>query len=143
VEAVRQKADTYVYTNPLGVADCAAAIQAIEICDSPEGRQRLHDLQETIRRFRQGIASLGLESIPGPHPIVPVLVRDTARTHGLVEHLFARCILVVGLTHPVVPRGDETIRFQLNAAHTRADIDEVLEALSAFKISERPAIRPR
>jgi glycine C-acetyltransferase len=137
VEAIRQKADTYVYTNPLGVADCAAAIQAIEICDSPEGRQRLRDLQENIRRFRQGITSLGLESIPGPHPIVPVLVRDTAKTHRLVEHLFAWGILVAGLTYPVVPRGDETIRFQINAGHTKEDIDEVLEALSAFKVSEQ------
>ena len=143
VEAIRQKADTYIYTNPLGVADCAAAVQAIYICDSPEGRQRLHDLQENIRRFRQGIAALGLESIPGPHPIVPVLVRDTARTHRLVEHLFARGILVAGLTYPVVPRGDETIRFQINAAHTRADIDEVLVALSAFEIGRRPTDNPR
>jgi glycine C-acetyltransferase len=133
IEAIRQKADTYIYTNPLGVADCAAAIKAIEICDSPEGRKRLCDLQKNIQRFRQGIASLGRESIPGPHPIVPLLVRDTAKTHRLVQHLFERGILVVGLTYPVVPRGDETIRFQLNAAHTTADIDEVLEALAAFK----------
>jgi len=56
-----------------------------------------------------------------------------------VEHLFARGILVAGLTYPVVPRGDETIRFQINAAHTRADIDEVLEALSAFGITPRAA----
>jgi glycine C-acetyltransferase len=133
IEAVRQKADTYIYTNPLGVGDCAAAIRAIEICDSPEGRQRLRDLQENIQRFRQGLVSLERESIPGPHPIVPLLVRDTARTHELVRHLFERGILVVGLTYPVVPRGDETIRFQLNAAHTKADIDEVLEALAAFE----------
>ena len=26
VEAVRQKADTYIYTNPLGAADAAAAV---------------------------------------------------------------------------------------------------------------------
>lgn len=133
IEAIRQKADTYIYTNPLGVADCAAAIKAIEICDSPEGRKRLRDLQENIQRFRQGIASLGRESIPGPHPIVPLLVRDTPKTHRLVQHLFERGILVVGLTYPVVPRGDETIRFQLNDAHTKVDIDEVLEALAAFK----------
>ena len=30
IEAVRQKADTYIYTNPLGVGDCAAASAAIE-----------------------------------------------------------------------------------------------------------------
>jgi glycine C-acetyltransferase len=37
----------------------------------------------------------------------------------------------VGLTFPVVPKGDETLRFQINAAHTETDINEVLEALRA------------
>jgi glycine C-acetyltransferase len=133
IEAVRQKADTYIYTNPLSVADCAAAARAIALCDSPEGRARLAHLQRMAERFREGVASLGWQSIPGPHPIVPLLVRDTARTHALVEHLFHRGVLVVGLTFPVVPRGDETIRFQINAAHTAADIDAVLEALASFK----------
>jgi glycine C-acetyltransferase len=39
---------------------------------------------------------------------------------------------VVGLTFPVVPKGDETIRFQINACHTPADIDQVLEILAGF-----------
>jgi len=30
-----------------------------------------------------------------------------------------------------VPRGDETIRFQINAAHTAGDIDQVLHALAS------------
>jgi glycine C-acetyltransferase len=90
-------------------------------------------LRERVQQFRDGIALLGLESIPGPHPIVPLLVRDTSRTHSLVQHLFDRGVLVVGLTFPVVPRGDETIRFQINASHTKADIDEVLAILSEFK----------
>jgi len=133
IEALRQKADTYIYTNPLGVADCAAAIKAIDICDSPEGLKRLENLQQRIHQFRQGISALGLESIPGPHPVVPLLVRDTAKTHRLVQYLFDQGVLVVGLTFPVVPRGDETIRFQINAAHTKADIDDVLKILSAFQ----------
>jgi glycine C-acetyltransferase len=133
VEAVRQKADTYIYTNPLSVADCAAAVKALDLCDGVEGRQRLEHLRQMTLRFRQGIEKLGWQSIPGPHPIVPLLVRDTPRTHKMVQHLFDNGILAVGLTYPVVPRGDETIRFQVNAAHTAADIDYVLQALSAFK----------
>jgi glycine C-acetyltransferase len=66
VEAVRQKADTYIYTNPLSVADCVAAMKAIDICDSREGLIRLKNLKERIEQFRQGIIRLGLESIPGP-----------------------------------------------------------------------------
>jgi glycine C-acetyltransferase len=133
IEAVRQKADTYIYTNPLGVADCAAAIEAIDICDSAEGKCLLGDLRARVAQFRAGLERLGYESIPGPHPIVPVLVRDTARTHRIVARFFEKGVLVVGLTYPVVPRGEETIRFQLSASHTEADVGYVLDLLSDFK----------
>jgi glycine C-acetyltransferase len=130
IEAVRQKSDTYIYTNPLSAADCASAVAAVDIADGPEGRERLAHLEARTRQFRDGLAALGLESIDGPHPVVPLLVRDTERTRAIVRGLFDRHILAVGLTFPVVPQGDETIRFQVNAAHTASDIDEVLQALA-------------
>jgi glycine C-acetyltransferase len=133
VEAVRQKADTYIYTNPLGAADCAAAVAAVDIADGPEGSERLANLRARTSEFRAGLQSLGFESIDGPHPVVPLLVRDTDRTRAMVRGLFDRGILAVGLTYPVVPRGDETIRFQINAAHTAADIGDVLAALEALR----------
>jgi glycine C-acetyltransferase len=132
IEAVRQKADTYIYTNPLGAADCAAAVTAVELADGSEGRERLAALAARTRQFRQGLEALGLESIPGPHPVVPLLVRSTDHVRAMVRGLFERHILAVGLTFPVVPKGDETIRFQVNAAHTEADIEEVLDALRAL-----------
>jgi len=133
IEAVRQKSDTYIYTNPVGAGDAAAAVAALDLVDGEEGRSRLAHLRERIAQFRAGIERLGWESIAGPHPIVPLLVRDSARATALVQHFFARGVLVVGLTYPVVPKGSETIRFQVNAAHTEADIAEVLAALEAFR----------
>jgi glycine C-acetyltransferase len=130
IEAVRQKSDTYIYTNPLSAADCASAVAAVDIADGREGRERLAGLKARTQQFREGLAALGLESIDGPHPVVPLLVRDTERTRAIVRGLFERHILAVGLTFPVVPQGDETIRFQVNAAHTSADIDQVLQALA-------------
>jgi glycine C-acetyltransferase len=132
IEAVRQKSDTYIYTNPLGVADCAAAIEAVNVADSEEGRKRLAHLAARTSQFRRGLEALGFESIPGPHPVVPLVVRDTNKTRAMVRGLYDKGVLVVGLTFPVVPRGDETIRFQINAAHTESDIVEVLGVLKAL-----------
>ncbi len=132
VEAVRQKADTYIYTNPLSVADCAAATAALDICDSAEGLGLLSGLEQRIQQFRSGLSQLGMETIDGPHPVVPLMVRETRRTREMVETLFQNGVLVVGLTFPVVPEGDETIRFQINAAHTESDIDQVLALLKQF-----------
>jgi glycine C-acetyltransferase len=64
--------------------------------------------------------------------VVPLVVRDTPRTRALVAHLREARILATGLTYPVVPRGEEEIRFQLSADHTPADVDEALAALASF-----------
>ncbi|WP_457551990.1 hypothetical protein [Desulfobacula sp.] len=60
------------------------------------------------------------------------MVRDTPKTHDLVKYLFDHGVLVVGLTFPVVPKGDETIRFQINACHTSSDMEYVIELLDRF-----------
>jgi len=133
IEAVRQKADTYIYTNPLSVADCAAAQVAVDIADSPEGVRRLRHVQHRIAQLRAGLDRLGLESIPGVHPVVPLLVRDTDKTRRMVQGFTDHGVLVVGLNYPVVPQGSQTIRFQVNAAHTEADIDQVLGVLEQIR----------
>ena len=84
------------------------------------------------RRFDAGLNALGFETIPGEHPVVPLMVRDTARTSALVTHLRNHGVLATGLNYPVVPRGDEEIRCQISADHTEADIDEALEVLRQF-----------
>lgn len=87
------------------------------------------------RRLETGLTDLGLEVIGGEHPIVPLLIRDTEKTALLVEYLFQNNILATGLKYPVVPRGDEEIRFQVSADHTQKDIDFVLTVLQQFKNS--------
>ncbi len=58
------------------------------------------------------------------------MVRDTALTHAIVAHLRAGGVLATGLGYPVVPQGDEEIRFQISADHTEADIDQALAVLA-------------
>ena len=104
----------------------------MDIADSPEGLERLANVRARIAQFREGIAALGLETIPGVHPVTPLMIRDTERTARMVEDFGKRGVLVVGLNFPVVPMGDQCIRFQINAAHTEADIKEVLAVLKAI-----------
>ncbi len=60
------------------------------------------------------------------------MIRDTARTAALTSFLFEHDILATGLNYPVVPKGDEEIRFQICANHTDQDIDYVLSVLARF-----------
>jgi glycine C-acetyltransferase len=132
VEFLRERAPMYIYSNPITVGEAASAIAALSIVDSDEGRSKLSHLDDMTRRFESGLVDLGFETIPGPHPVVPLMVRDTDRTSALVDHLFDNGVLATGLNYPVVPQGDEEIRFQVNADHTAGDIDYVLEVLSGF-----------
>ena len=132
VSYLRETAPTYIYSNPITAGEAAAAVTAVDILDSAEGRGLLDHLRAMTARFEKGLVDLGLETIPGEHPVVPLMVRDTPRTSALVAHLRAAGILATGLNYPVVPKGDEEIRFQVSAEHTPADIDEALTAIAAF-----------
>jgi hypothetical protein len=119
IDFLRETAPMYIYSNPITPAEAAAALAAVEILDGAEGARLIAHLREMTRRFRDGLVALGLETLRGEHPVVPLLVRDTPRTVALVAHLRARGILATGLSFPVVPKGDETIRFQ-SGDHTSA-----------------------
>ncbi len=114
------------------MGESAAALAALEILDSPQGVKLLEHLRSMTSRFEQGLLRLGYETIPGEHPVTPLMVRDTAKTTALVAHLRQHGILATGLKYPVVPRGDESIRFQISADHTPYDVDSVLAALESF-----------
>lgn len=129
---LREKSPMYIYSNPITPAEAAAALAALEILDSDRGRALLLHLRTMTLRFEHGLIHLGFETIPGPHPVVPLMVRDTARTTALVRHLKENGVLATGLNYPVVPKGDEEIRFQVNADHTEADIDQALAVLASF-----------
>jgi glycine C-acetyltransferase len=133
IRFLRESAATYIYSNPITVGEAAAASKALEILDSAEGRSLLEHLRAMTRRFTEGIVSLGWETIPGEHPVTPLMVRDTPRTAALVRHLFENGVLATGLNFPVVPQGDQSIRFQIAADHTAADIDGVLAVIASFK----------
>ena len=129
IEYLRETAPFYIYSNPITPSEAAAATKALEILDSQRGKEMVERLSAMSAYFRDGLGELGYETIEGRHPIVPLMVRDTSETIKLVGFLKQKNILVVGLKYPVVPKGDESLRFQISADHTQADIDHVLAAL--------------
>ncbi len=133
IRYLRETAPMYIYSNPLTNSECAAVLKVIDILESGEGKKRLKHLSEMTARFEKGLVDNGMETIPGPHPVTPLMVRDTAKTSQIVKHLTKHGVLATGLNFPVVPKGDEEIRFQINGDHTPADIDYVIDVLKSFE----------
>lgn len=139
---LRETSPFYVYSNPITPSEALAATVSLEILESKEGLERLARLRELTARFEHGLTELGFETIPGEHPVTPLVVRDTQQTALLIEYLFQHGILATGLNYPVVPKGDEEIRFQINANHTTGDIDYLLGVLKNFLTYSRSRSKP-
>lgn len=132
INYLREKAPTYIYSNPITVSESEAAIKAIDILDSEEGKGILKNLKDRTIQFENGIKAAGYETIEGAHPVVPLMTRDTAKTKDMVKYLLDNGVLATGLAFPVVPKGDEEIRFQISGEHTQKDIDYVLDVLKQY-----------
>jgi len=130
VDYLRETSPFYIYTNPITVSEARATLKALEILDSDKGKGMLKHLREMTAYFMKVLIDLGYEVVMGEHPIVPLMIRDTKKTVELVKYLKDNGILSTGIYYPVVPRGDEEIRFQICAEHTKSDIDYVLSYIS-------------
>ncbi len=130
---LRENAPLYIYSNPISPAEAAEACYALELMDSDDGLNILEHLKRMTRRFETGLKEMDYEIIESDHPIVPLMVRDTRKTAEMVSFLIDHGVLATGLNYPVVPKGDEEIRFQVNADHTPHDIDTVLAVLKEWK----------
>ena len=137
INYLRETAPFYIYSNPITPSEASSAMKALDILDSERGRQLLENLRKLTKRLEKGLVDLGYEIIESEHPVVPLMIRDTKRTSELVQYLTEHGILATGLSYPVVPKGDEEIRFQVSAEHTEHDVDYVLGVLKRFKESPR------
>ncbi|HPB33382.1 MAG TPA: aminotransferase class I/II-fold pyridoxal phosphate-dependent enzyme, partial [Caldisericia bacterium] len=129
---LREKAPLYIYTNPITPGEASAAIKSIDIVDSDSGKSMIKNVRDLTKKFRDGVKSLNLETVESEHPIVPVILKDTEKTKNLVKFLKKNGVLATGLNYPIVPKGEDTIRFQITYEHTEYDIDYVLDLIKNF-----------
>ena len=110
----------------------AATIQVLDMLEnSTDLRERL---QTNTVYFREQMAALGFNLIPGEHPIIPVMLGDAPLAVNLAERVQAQGVYVVAFAFPVVPHGKARIRTQISAAHSREHLDRVIQA---FRLAGR------
>ncbi|MDJ0825170.1 MAG: glycine C-acetyltransferase [Rhodobacter sp.] len=126
IDLLRQRARPYLFSNALPPAVCAASITAIDLVERGDDlRERLFN---NTAYWRAGLARLGFDLLPGEHPIVPVMLGDARLSQDMAARLFELGVYVAGFFFPVVPQGTARIRTQMNAALSREDLDQALEA---------------
>ncbi len=129
-----QKSRTQLFSNALPPSVCYGAMAAMDVL-MRDGKAMLARLRENVAQFRAGVKELGLHSVEGITPIVPILVGETATAIAMQKALLAEGVFVSGFGFPVVPRGEARLRCQISAGHTREDIATCLAAIK--KIAEK------
>lgn len=129
IESLIQFARPYIYTTAIPPAIAAATLASLEVLQE-ESWRRSH-LQGLIQRFRTGAAELGLPLMTSPTAIQPLLVGDDAQAMAISAALEAQGILISAIRPPTVPGGTARLRITLSAAHSDANVDQLLSTLAA------------
>ncbi|PQO28635.1 glycine C-acetyltransferase [Bremerella cremea] len=131
VDLLRQRSRPYLFSNTLAPPIVSGSLKALELI---QGSTALRDKLETNTKFfREEIAKLGLDVLPGEHPIVPVMFYDAKVAADFSERLLKRGIYVIGFSYPVVPQGKARIRTQVSAGHSIEELKFAVEQFAAVK----------
>jgi glycine C-acetyltransferase len=125
---LRQRSRPYLFSNSLAPAIAAASLKALDLLQGSDDLRRR--LRENSATFRERMTALGFTLAGAGHPIVPVMLGDAKLASKMAEQLLAEGIYVIGFSFPVVPVGQARIRTQMSAAHTRAHLDEAIDAFA-------------
>ncbi|MBP9835003.1 MAG: 8-amino-7-oxononanoate synthase [Candidatus Microthrix sp.] len=119
IDLLVNAARPFIFSTGLSPGDAAAALAALHLVRSPEGRA-------LVRRVR---AHTDLLTPNHPSPIVPVIIGDEHRAVAASEDLLDLGYWVPAIRPPTVAPGTSRLRITLSAAHDDEHIDGLLAAL--------------
>ncbi len=131
IDWLRQKSRPYLFSNTLAPAIAASSLKVLEMLR--QDSSLIDRLNQNTAYFREGAGKIGLDLIPGQHPIVPVMVYDAVKAIQLADYLLELGLYVIAFKFPVVPEGQARIRTQVSAAHSREDLDFALACFARAK----------
>jgi 8-amino-7-oxononanoate synthase len=144
VEFLRIQARPFIFTASGVPAAVGAALAAVRICRSDEGRGLFARVLGNARYLHHGLAELGFKVVPPTTladgteivtPVVPVLVGDDWKAVFLWKALYELGVYVNVMIHPAVPPSGALLRSSVMATHDRGTLDRALEAFGQAKRS--------
>ncbi len=117
-----------ISTGHIAPPSAAAALAAIELLEDDDSL--LKRLWKNASYFRDGLKELGFDTGNSETPIIPVILKDAQKTAAFSKKLFERGVLVRGFGPPTVPEGTSRLRTIVSATHSRAELDDALDAFA-------------
>ncbi len=142
IEYLRIQSRPFMFTASGVPAAVGAALAAVRICRSDEGRELFARVLDNARYLYQGLSGLGFRVVTPTRlpdgsevitPIVPVVVGDDWMAVFLWKALYDAGVFVNVAIHPAVPPAGALLRTSVMASHDHDTLDRALEAFAQAK----------
>ncbi|NTV71672.1 MAG: 8-amino-7-oxononanoate synthase [Azonexaceae bacterium] len=127
IEYLLQKGRSYIFTTAQPPAIACALAKSLSIIENGDALRA--NLMARIGQLRDGLAGLPLQLLPSPTAIQPLIVGENDAAVALAKALWERNLWVPAIRPPTVPKGTARLRISVSAAHTEADIAQLVSAL--------------
>jgi 8-amino-7-oxononanoate synthase len=151
IDYLINRARSFIFSTAPVPAAAAAATRAIELVQSGQGKILCDQLWDRVDQARHGLGRLwsselspgrSLADYPPPpatasqaqpprghSPILPIILHQESRAVEAAQQLRQQGIFLPAIRYPTVARRQARLRLTLSAAHSRQDIQQLLDAL--------------
>ncbi len=149
IDYLRISSRAFLFTASAVPAALGAALSALRVIRSEQGRALLAEALENASYLADGLQAIGYRTLRGEPvrigpepdsptqsivtPIVPVLVGDDWKAALLWRALYDRGVFTNCALHPAVPPGGALLRTSVMATHDRPTLDRALEVFAGVK----------
>lgn len=139
-----QRARSYIYTTAMPAVQAHTLRASLALIESPEGDARRAHLRSLLAQWRAGVQPVLAQrpdwSLPDSYTAIqPLLVGSNETALRLSAALEAQGLWVPAIRPPTVPVGTARLRITFSAAHSMADVAQLLHALADVAQHLEPA----
>jgi 8-amino-7-oxononanoate synthase len=128
IDYLKHRARSLMFSASMPPSSVASVIAALDIIESePERIQKLWDNTNYAMKL---LLDEGFDLGPTESPILPIYIRDNAKTFMVTKYLQDAGVFVNPVVSPAVPSDSSLLRFSLMATHTFEQIDEAVDKIA-------------
>lgn len=133
IEWLVQRARPYIYTTAAPPAIAHALLTSLDIIEGEEGSERRAHLQTLIAQWRSAMQPKRWQALASDTAIQPVVIGANDEAMKIAAALYEQGYWVPAIRPPTVPVNTARLRVTLSAAHTAAEVTQLVEALQQLE----------
>lgn len=125
ISYLKHNSRPFIFSASLPPVAAATAVACFEVIESEP--ERIVNLQKNIKQFRDGLNSMGYDTMGSTTSIVPILVGEEEGTLKLCQMVNDEGIFICPILFPAIPKDTNRLRAHVLTTHTSQDIDKALD----------------